>query len=286
MRQRTRQRKRVAQALLGGSVFLTHAAAAETTSEQPELGQSRFAYWNQGRARPFGAARMEAGLYLKPQIAVGYGEPYWINTTAETYGISTTSFGAGYGGIRGTLPFLELRVGARYTYSYYRSFLPPKEHYVSEDVSKPSGPLARYLSVEAELFGTFPLLGGYAFPVFTVYHIAGTPEGAYLFDESLRGVLKPPWIAGVRLGYVKSFGSDEFFKAGVLTEVVLLPGRSASVVRVGPAALVTLTDHLDAQGTITFVVQSPDSLGIWNGPFGVLGFVYRWATGDARAAFP
>jgi len=223
---------------------------------------------------------------VKPQVAVGYGLPHWANVSAEAFGISTMSFGAGYAGIRGYLPFVDLRVGARYTSSYYRSFVDPKAHYEAADVSNPHGPLARYLSLETELSLTVPLLDGYAFPVFAAYRIVDIPAGKYVFDESLRGVLEPPWILGIRLGYVKNFGHDDFVKIGVLSELVLLPGRGEHIARLGPAALVTLTQHLDAQGTITFVLSSPDSLGIWNGPFGVLGLVYRWATGDEHPAFP
>ena len=277
-------------ALLALSAILERNVRAEPSGsprvENSPPVETRLSYWDHGDPRLFVAARVEAGLYVKPQISVGYGKPYWINTSAEAYGISTTSFGAGYAGIRGTLPFLDLRIGARYTYSYYRSFLLPKQSYVAEDVSQPAGPLARYPSLETELAGVVPALAGYFFPVVTIYRIVDTPADRYLFDESLRGVLKPPWIIGLRLGYVKSFGHDEFIKVGALSELVLLPGRSDSIVRLGPAAQVSLTNHLEAIGTITFVLASPDSLGIWNGPFGVLGLVYRWATGDRNPAFP
>src|SRR5579859_8145215 len=109
--------------------ILAGARTADALPEHPQVDTAKEPYWNQGEPRPFASARVEAGLYLKPQVAVGYGKPYWLNVTAEAYGITTTSFGAGYTGIRGTLPFVDLRVGARYTYSYYRSFLTPKEHY-------------------------------------------------------------------------------------------------------------------------------------------------------------
>jgi hypothetical protein len=49
---------------------------------------------------------------------------------------------------------------------------------------------------------------------------------------------------------------------------------------------VSITDHLDLQGTITFVLSSPDDLSVWNGSFGVLGFAYRMATGDPSPHFP
>src|SRR6266511_6493858 len=106
-------------ALLALSAILERDVRAEFIGP-PSVEKVKLSYWDQGDPRFFVAARAEAGLYAKPQISVGYGKPYWINTSAEAYGISTTSFGAGYAGIRGTLPFLDLRIGARYTYSYYR----------------------------------------------------------------------------------------------------------------------------------------------------------------------
>jgi hypothetical protein len=273
---------------MAASAFVAKKAVAgdDRTEKRTGLDERQLSYWDQGKARLFVSGRLEGGLYAKPQVAVGYGQPHWFNATAEAYAISTMSFGAGYAGLRGTLPFLDLRVGTRYTFSYYRSLLPVKAHYVAEDVSTPNGPLARYRSLETELTGIVPILDGFLFPVITVYRIVDIPAGNYLFDESLRGVLEPPWIMGFRLGYVKNFGHDGFFKVGVLSELIVLPGRSDDIVRIGPAADVQITDHLDAQGTVTFVVSSPDSLGIWNGPFGVLGLVYRWASGDPHPAFP
>jgi hypothetical protein len=244
-------------------------------------------YWDQGEARPFVASQIEVGLYVKPQISVGYGLPYWINTIAEVFAITTTSFGGVYGGIRGTLPFLDVRIGTRYTWSYHRSFLPPQAHYVSDDVTSSQGrPLAHYLSLETELTGIVPLLNGYLVPVITIYNIPNTPEGMFVFDESLRGITDPPWIMGFRLAYAHNFGRNDFIKAGVLTELVTLGGRSDTIFRMGPAAVVSITDHLTAQGTLSVVVKSPDSLGLFNGSFGVFGVAYRWATGDPHPAFP
>jgi hypothetical protein len=40
-----------------------------------------------------------------------------------------------------------------------------------------------------------------------------------------------------------------------------MPGDQRNVTRVGPAFSLQLTDHLEAQGAVTFAVSSPDSLG-------------------------
>jgi len=270
--------------------------ARKTAAAEPSTDKSRFekglekrtlSYWDQGKPpRFYVSGRTEAGLYTKEQLAIGYGQPYWFSVSAEAFGISTFSFGGAYAGVRGTLPFLDLRLGTRYSYSYKRSYLPPKEHYVADDVNNvDSGPNAHYQSLEAELTGIIPAFDGFFFPVITVYHIYGIPDGVFVFDESLRGVVDPPWIMGFRLGYVKNFGRNDFIKLGVLTETVVLPGRSP-IFRMGPAGAITITNHIDLQGTLSVVLASPDSLGLFDGAFGVLGFVYRWATGDEHPAFP
>src|SRR5262249_37955010 len=161
--------------------------------------------------------------------------------------------GAGYAGIRGTLPFLDLRIGTRYTYSYHRSLLPPKQEYDAEDVANPQGPHATYTSLETELTGLIPAFDGLIFPVITIYALVDIPHGKFVFDESLRGISNPPWIMGFRLGYVKNFGHEDFIKAGIMNELIVLPGRPGSIYRIGPAAAVHITDHLEAQGTLTFV---------------------------------
>jgi hypothetical protein len=279
--------------LLGVFVFFTKRALAippapaKTETNPVTEKKERLSYWDQGEPRPFVASRIEVGLYTKPQIAVGYGKPYWMSATAEVFGITTFSFGAGYAGIRGSLPFLDLRIGTRYSYSYDRAFLQPQDHYEKDDVNSNHGlPNAHYLSLETELAGVLPVLAGYVFPVVTIYNMPSVPDGKFLFDESLRGIMKPPWIMGFRLGYVKTFGKNDFIKAGLLSEFIVLPGRDGSIFRLGPAAQVRITDHMDAQGTLTIVLASPDSLGLGNGSFGVLGVVYRWATGDEHPHFP
>jgi hypothetical protein len=264
---------------LVGLVALTGrdaGAQGRVATMREGLQRRTLSYWDQGNPRFFVSGRTEAGLYLKQQLAVGYGQPHWFMVTGEAFGISTFSFGGAYAGVRGALPFLDLRLGTRYSYSYKRSYLPPKEHYVADDVNNvDSGPNAHYQSLEAELTGIIPAFDGFLFPVITVYHIYGIPDGVFVFDESLRGVVDPPWIMGFRLGYVKNFGRNDFIKLGVLP-----------IFRMGPAGAITITDHIDLQGTLTVVIAGPDSLGLFDGAFGVLGFVYRWATGDRHPAFP
>src|SRR6266446_3233999 len=108
-------------AALCTSTILGHGSAlAEPNAELQPAEKTKLSYWQDGEPRPFVASRLEVGLYAKEQLAVGYGMPYWANTTVEAFVMSTPSFAAGYVGVRGSLPFLDLRVGARDTYSYSR----------------------------------------------------------------------------------------------------------------------------------------------------------------------
>lgn len=268
------------------------ASASSTDPDPPAEGDadstaSRLSPWSDGEPRLFVSARLELGLYMKPQVAVGYGKPYWLWVGMEAYPMSTLSFGAGYAGVRAVLPFADLRVGARDTFSYYRTFLTPADRFVAGDVDSLHGGLnARYATLEAELVTALPIPTGYVVFSVAAYDAFDAPREKYLYEESLRGVMRPPYIAGGRLAYVMGFGRADFVKIGLLGEAVLLVGREATIWRVGPVAEITLTDHLDAQAALTGVVSSPDALGTWDGPFGVLGLVYRWASGDPHPAFP
>src|SRR4051794_19942548 len=111
-------------------VLLPYVARAEDASSE-SVKTTRFSYWQDGAPRAFVSTRTEVGAYVKAQFAVGYGKPHWMWIGIEGYPITTTAFGAGYLGLRAALPFLDLNLGARYTYSYYRSFLAPKDVYVT-----------------------------------------------------------------------------------------------------------------------------------------------------------
>lgn len=246
---------------------------------EPPEALIRTDYWSDGRPRLFASSRLEGGLvFAKPQVAVGYGQPFWTWVGIEAYALTTNAVGAGYVGIRGALPFANVSFGVRDSYSYIRSFLPIKTHYTADDVSSPTGDHARYLTVEAEAFGVFPAPGGYALLAPALYAVTDAPPNRYLYEESLRGVMEPPFIWALRFGYVLAFGHDEFAKAGALVEIVGLPGRGEAIVRAGPAATVALTNQLDLTGVFSMVLSSPDSLGLWHGPFGEIGFRYCFAS--------
>jgi hypothetical protein len=248
---------------------------------------ARRPFWVSGDTRWFVSAVLEAGIvYLRPQIAVGYGKPHWQWIGVEGYSGVSINGGVEYGGLRAVSRYVDGRVGARYNFSVNQDFLLPDDEYTREDSELELGPQSRYLSFEAELTGSVPVPGGNLFAVATGYAIVDTPPGYYVYEESLHVIVDPPYLWRTRLGYLASFGIDDTLKVGAAVELIGNPGRDAFVLRTGPVLAVSLTHHLEAVGALMIVALTPDDLGLRGAEFGQLGFRYRWATGDRWPEFP
>lgn len=245
------------------------------------------AFWRAGRERLFFGATAELGnLYLRTGASLGYGKPYWSWIGVE--GSSSLSPGGGieYAGLRYVRPGIDFHAGARYVFTTNQRFLVQRPTYTRDQTEETYGDKVRYVSLEAELAGAFPVLRGSVVGVAGVYGIQGTPEGWNLFDPILRIVAKPPWIWRGRLGYLARVDRWDMFRLGAMVEVIGNPPRGEVVVRAGPAITVMITHHLEAFGTALLVLSSPDSLVLNGAQFGELGFRYRWATGDRWPEFP
>ncbi len=250
---------------------------ASTGTEQALVSR----YWELGRPRFFFGTTLEAGYaYVRPRFGLGYGLPYWRWFGLEAYPIvSLNSFG-GYAGIGAAVPGLTFRAGGRYTFPFSRFYLQPRDSFTRFDTELREGDRATYLSLEAELSGTVPVPAGSLFAVATAYRVMMVPDGFYLYEESLRQVMKPPYIWRGRLGYLFAFGRDAAIRLGPVGDLIGLPGRSEFVVRAGVVASVAIDAHLDAQASLVPVIVSPDSLGLAAADFGQLGVRFRWATGS------
>lgn len=256
------------------------ALAANGAPIQPPEVPERPDHWSEGRTRAFVSSQLGGGaVYAKPQIALGYGKPFWSWVGVEAYALTTNSFAAGYAGVRGSLPFASVALGVRESYSYLRSFLPVRDRYGVDDLAR-VGPRAHYFNLEAEAFIAVPVPGGYAAFNPLIYAVTDAPRGRYLYEESVRAIIRPPCVWAARTAYLLSLGRDEQVKLGPLFEVVGLPGRGATILRAGPIWSASFTDHFEFIGTFSMVLSSPDSLGIWHGPFGLVGVRYLLATGE------
>lgn len=242
-------------------------------------------YWELGRPRSFLAADVEAGYaYVRPKFSAGFGQPYWRWIGVEAHPIVSTGGAGQYMGVQGALPFLSLRLGARYYYPFSRSMLRPRANYSRNDIELLEGPRADYLALQAEVNATIPAPIGSVFALANLYQVRLVPDGYYLYEESLRSVMEPPWIWRARLGYLVGIGRERAIRLGVAGDLIGLPGRGEFVVRAGILGSVAINAHLDAQASFIPVWLSPDNLGLAGGDFGQLGVRLRWATGSTPVA--
>lgn len=244
-------------------------------TEQAVVGR----YWELGRTRPFLAATVDAGLiYLRPRLTAGYGRPHWswIGVEADP-NVGTGGLGY-YSGLAATLPWLSLRLGTRYFYPFSRNLLEPRDSYERSDIGLLDGPVGDYLAYEAEAAGTLPLGPGSAFAVATGMHLSLVPRDKYVYEDSLKVVVAPPWLWRARIGYLLALGENGAIRIGAAGETIGLPGRGAFVIRAGLLASVLLSSKLEAQASLLPVLASPDSLGLAGSDFGTLGVRYRWGS--------
>jgi hypothetical protein len=248
---------------------------------RPENG-----YWSEGTPRWFISTKSDlGGIYTKPYFSAGYGLPHWMWAGVDLNAISTLEFGQVYGGVRASLPVFDLAFGVRDTYSYGKPFLTPRSSFVSDDLSGP-GSRARYWAWEGEAFGIVPLPHAAILLDYIAVHTLDVPRGKYLYEESYRAIVANPFFQVIRVAPVLRLLRENALKIGVLLELLTTTGRERNVFRMGPAAAIQLTDHLEALGTLSVAVSSPDKLGLALGAYGLGGLRYRWATGEPTPKFP
>ena len=239
-------------------------------------------YWELGRTRPFLAGSVETGYpYLRPRFTAGYGRPFWSWLGVEAYPLLSFGGVGQYFGVAAAVPGLTLRTGGRYFFPFERALLLPRDHYTRMNLDLGEGPRADYLAYEAEATATAPLFSGSIFGVLTGYRVSRVQSGYYLYEESLRVVLKPPYVWRARLGYLLALSENGAIRLGAAGDVIGLPGREAFVVRAGLLGSVSISAELEVQVSLIPVLVSPDSLGLAGGDFGQLGIRYRFATDSA-----
>ncbi|MGZ3424063.1 MAG: hypothetical protein ACXVEF_32690 [Polyangiales bacterium] len=265
---------------------LTASGARAQPPNQPVEPPPR-SYWEPGNPRPFVQTRFDVGVnFGKATVSSGYGLPHWIWVGAEGFAISTTEFGAYYGGIRASSPIVDIAFGYRNNYSYRRTFFAPKERYTSDDTHVDGASHARYLAWELELSGLVPLFGGYAIWAADLDKVIDAPPGVALYEESNRVVIDKSWLIGIRAGYIYPFLKNGMLKIGAVADYIVMPGRPSNVLRVGPVGLLSITDHFEVLGLATLAVTSPDDLGFFLGTWAVACVRYKWATGERNPHFP
>lgn len=238
--------------------------------------------WKSGRVRPFMATRLDLGfLFLKPRISAGYGRPHdvWAGVDINPL-ISFDGVGA-WGGLRGTLGWIDLRAGARYQHTWSRSLLTPKGSYTRDDIEDRGGPNSSYVSLEAELTFDLPAGPGTLNMEAAGTYILGVQDGYHVYEETLKVVVAPPWVWRGRLGYILPLDRDRIFRIGLVTELVGIPGRDAHTFRGGLVGSARLMKNLEARITLLPTWWGSDSLGTAGSDFLLVGIRHRWATGTS-----
>jgi hypothetical protein len=262
------------------------AAAGSPAGTKPSEERPTNGYWSVGDPRWFISSKSDlGGIYGKPYLSAGYGLPHWIWAGVDLNAISTLEFGQVYGGVRASSPVLDIAFGARDTYSYGKPFLEPRKRFIATDLSGP-GANARYWAWEGEVVGIVPLPYSAILLDYSAVRTLDVPRGKEVYDEPYRAVVRNPFFQVFRVAAVARVLREGALKFGVLTELVSLTGRGQNVFRMGPAFALQFTDHLEALGTLSIAVSSPDALGLALGAYGLGGVRYRWATGERAPKFP
>jgi hypothetical protein len=261
-------------------------AWAVAAAEPPIEVRLANGYWSEGVPRWFVSSKSDLGaVYLKPYFSVGYGLPHWMWAGVDVNATSTIEFGQVYAGVRGSLPILDLAFGVRDALSYSKTFMDPRATFVAEDVGG-SGEQARYWAWEAEAVGIIPLPHSAILLNYVAVGLPDLPPNKYVYEETYRAIVADRFFQVFRVAAVARLLREDALKVGVLTELLTSTGRQQNVFRMGPAAALQLTDHLEALGTLSVAVSSPDRLGLALGAYGLAGLRYRWATGERAPRFP
>ncbi len=236
--------------------------------------------WREGENRAFAAATIDAGyLYLRPRVSVGWGKPFtqWVGLDANPLVVSS-GYGA-YGGARFALPWVDLRVGARWFGAFEHAYLDPQQSYSRLDLDATTRAKAKLTTLEAELTFGIPLGPGDIIALGSISDVLGVPSDAYVFEETLHVITAPPLVWRARGGYALRFGAHKQHSIGLVVDFLDVPKRDDSTtVRVGPVMKITLSRHFDVRGSFVVTVFSPDRLGLVGGDFTELGVRYRTAT--------
>jgi hypothetical protein len=286
-------RRRLSRSLVALALLATPAVVRAQPADAPELAplppptakpvplvDAPVLSWSLQPVRWFVSAEIDTGfLYVRPRFSTGYGRPHalWVGLDANP--IFSSEGIAGYLGLRFDLPFVNLRAGGRYWYTFRRSFLLPDESYSVEDIELREGPPSRFLTWEAELTTNVPLGRGVLIAEGAFSLVTGVPDPYNVYEETLRVVVDPPYVWRARVGYTFAVDRERTVVIGPVLEFVGIPKRDVVVYRAGALARVFISPSLEARGTFVPAVYTPDPLGARGGDAFLLGIRYRWATG-------
>jgi len=274
--------RRVAALLAVAGLAITVPARAQEVggADNALLAGRKSDAWEHGETRAFVGVNTEVGApYLRPRAIFGWGKPYYRFIGVDLSAMANATSAAGYGGVRFVIPHVALRVGGRVVTSFQRTFFEPKDSYGALDLAGTAGDKARYVTLESELAAAVPVGPGSLLALFSAFELERVQGDQRVYEETLRVVAARRWLLRARLGWVATLGREGNATAGVVAEVLDVPGRPALVVRAGIVATFAINAHLEALLTIVPAITGPDTIGIAGGDISQIGLRYRWATG-------
>lgn len=228
----------------------------------------------------FVASEIDVGLfYFRPRLSIGYGEPFKTRVAFDLNPIFGSEGIGAWAGLRLAIPGLDLRVGARYQWTFNRTFLEPLDAYTRAETELAQGPKSTYVSLEAELSFGFRAGPGFLFGENALTHTLLVDDGFFVYEETIRAVIDPPWTNRTRVGYSFPLGPKDRLEVGPAVEVLILPKRDVVIVRAGLLARMKLYDDLEVRGNFMPAVATPDNLGIAGGDSFQIGIRWKWSTG-------
>lgn len=260
------------------------AAAPTTPVGRALLDGIRRKSWSTQPVGRFLSGRIDFGLFfLRPRISLGYGRAHDLWAGIETNPIITNEGIAIYAGLRLALAYVDVRVGGRYQYAFRRSFLGPKADFERDDIELREGPRSSYLTWEIEVTSSIPIGRSGRFGAGDVFvelggaAVTGVNEGWWVYEETLRAVIEPPWVWRAMIGYLLRPLDSGALRIGPVVQTVGIPGRDLIVWRAGVLARMRLAYNLELRGNFVPVASSRDHLGFAGADAFQLGIRYLWA---------
>lgn len=253
-------------------LVLLAAAALPARADEPKDP------WEAGAPRPFAAAVVDLGTSEHAALMAGFGKPHNMWGGLVAHGWLTNDFYAGRLGARVDLQALGLEAGLRAGGSFAHLALPQEA--VHRRLPSGSGYETRVLDLSAS--GGLPLGPGFA-----IYEVLGVKllsrhGDVDVYDELLRVVYRPPWLATASLGWLAALREGALL-AGGRAQWAFRTGRGGDpFVRLGPVVYWRLRPHLALAGELLYPVSQPDRLGFVDPIEAFVVLEWTAATGDTK----
>lgn len=258
------------------ALLLAAAISSPAGADEPQD------HWESGEHRLFLSAAVDLGNCEHAALAAGYGKPHLMWGGLIARGFLTPDFGAARFGARIDLQALGLEGGLRIGRSWKHLPLPDVARH--QEIPEGNGFVSRVLDLSAS--GGLPLGPGYAIYELLGVRTLSSHGEVQLYDELLRIVYRPPWLATASAGWVASLRGGALLVGG-RAQWAFETGRSGDpFVRLGPVAYWRLWPHLALAGELLYPVSNPDRMGFTDPIQAFVVLSFTAATGDRPPRFP